>query len=309
MSSLAGTLDDIIRQVALQETTSDIVVKREVIREFIYRGAAILTDAHIFAPEVSYDGLDVQIEFPSDIEVDYPVAEGAVGKEGRITWTPFNLVLEKAEGKFKITDEAVIRQKQKMQYQTGVRKLAEAFALKKNYNILNTTFAGAGETSATGGAWDTNTDYVVSDINNAINKILLADAAKATMQDYRKMVVCLPIKAYNICSELTTINNIKTSFRDYMQTQYGLKIVPFKDLSTATGIGLGVDMLVVLGGRDTVRHGVYRGGAVPLTEEKRDGAAMKHIVRQYFATKVVPDSAAVATSSRVCTITAILGTA
>jgi len=78
------SLDEIIRMVTLQETTSDITVKHNIIREFIYRGAGLLTDATVLFPEVPHTDLDVKVEFNSHIDVDYPVAEGGAGKEGRV---------------------------------------------------------------------------------------------------------------------------------------------------------------------------------------------------------------------------------
>jgi hypothetical protein len=302
-----SALEDIVRQIALQSTTSDITVRADIIREFIYKGAAILTDAKMLAPEVPYDNLDIKVEFPSDITIDYPVAEGAEGKEGRITWTPFNFSLEKAEGQFRITDEAVIRGYQQEQWRTGVRRLAEAFAKAKNTNILSTIAAGYTTTVATQGAWDGSTPKIVEDITRAVNTLIETDAARATLEDVKKMIVALPVKAFNLAGQLTTINNLKTSYKDYVESQYGLKLVPFRELSTSTGIGGGDDMLVVLPGESTAKHGVYRGGKVPLVEEKRVGSSRKYLVRQYFATKIVPDSSSVTTSSRIHRTTAILG--
>jgi len=307
MTSLSDALDEIVRQIALQETTSDVVVKRDVIREFIYRGAGLLTDATIIFPEVPYNALDIQTEFNSNLEVDYPVAEGAEGAEGRIEWTKFFMTLEKAEGSFKITDEAKIRGYQNLQWQTGVKSLARAFARKKNYDILSAMVNGFTLNVATQGAWDGASPKIVEDITNAINTILENETADIVMADVSKMVVALPIKAFNLASQLTEINNLRTSYADYLKGQYpGLKIVPFKEISTSTGLGGGDDGYVVVSGTDTGRHGVYRGGAVPLVEEKRVGAATKYTVRQYFKTKVVPDSDTVATSSRICQITGIL---
>jgi len=303
------SIDDIIREVALQTTISERSVRANVIREFVYRAAAILTDATRVIPEVRYDGLDIKAEIAGDVEIDYPVAEGAEGDEGRVEWQPFNWSLAKGEGSFKITDEAVIRQYQRLQYQTGVKRVAEGFAKKKNYNIMEAVVAGYTLTNATTGAWDGGTPKIVEDVNKAISTILESDAARVTYKDVAKIKVCLPIKAFNLSGALTEIANLKMSYRDYLGTQYkGIEFLPFKDISTATGLGGGDDGYVVVSGLDTGKHGVYRGGKVPLTEEKRVGAATKHIVRQFFATKIMQDSETVTTSSKICRMSAILGT-
>ncbi|KXH76250.1 MAG: hypothetical protein AM326_03050 [Candidatus Thorarchaeota archaeon SMTZ-45] len=307
--TLGAVLEDVVRQVALQLTTSDQVLRRDVIRNFIYRGAGVLTDATMIFPEKFYNGLDIQTEFNSNLDVDYPVAEGAEGEEGRIEWTKFYMILEKAEGSFKITDEAKIRGYQNKQWTTGVRSLARAYAKKKNYDILSKMVAGFTLSNATGGAWDTSTDYVVSDIGAGINAILEDETADIALRDIRNMVVALPIKAFNIAAQLTTIANLKMSFADYIRGQFpGLKIVPFKEISKSTGLGGGDDGYVVVTGEETGEHGVYRAGLVPLVEQKRKGASTKYTVRQFFASKVVPDSDAVATSSRIYQMTGILGT-
>ena len=307
---MAELLNNISRELRLGgDTTSDTTIRQNIIREFIYRGAAILTDARILAPEVPYSQLDVHVDFPSDTTVDYPVAEGAEGQEGDVTWTPFNFSLKKAEGHFKITDEAVIRGYANLQYQTGVKRLAEAFAKKKNINIIQTVFDGAGQTHATGGAWDGSAPKIVEDINKAISMLLESDTARLTLKDIGNTVIALPLKAYNKGKELTVISNIKMSYFDYVLAQWpGLQIVPFKEMSLSTGIGGGNDLLAVVAKTDTARHGVLSGGKTPLVEEKRVGSAMKHTVRQWFGTKVVPDSESVTTSSRIVTITGILGT-
>lgn len=305
---LGEVLDGIVKAVALQETTSDEVVKRDLIRKFIYKGAGLLTDATMILPEVHYNALDIQLEFNSNLDVDYPVAEGAAGGEGRIDWTKFYNILEKAEGSFKITDEAVIRQYQQKQWRTGVRSLARAMARKKNYDILEAIVNGYTLSTASDGSWQTNTDYVLSDVLNAINKILEDDTADIVTADLRNAVLALPIKAWGIISGLTTINNLKTTFKDYIMEEYpGLKIVPFKEISTSTGLGGGDDGYLCIGGEELGEHGVYNGGHVPLVEDKRVGAARKYIVRQYFKSKITPDSSSVATSSRIHAITSILG--
>jgi len=302
-------LEEIVRMVALQETISDVVVKREVIREFIYRGALLLTDATMIFPEKRYNGLDIKTEVNTHLDVDYPVAEGGAGKEGRIEWIPFLLSLEKAEGSFKITDEAKIRQNANLQWQTGIKSLARAFARKKNYNILDAMVNGFTLAAGTLGAWDGGTPKIAEDMIAAINAILGDDTADITMADMKNMVFALPIKAYNLAAQLTTIQTIKQSYLDYIKGTYpGIKIAPFKEISKSTGLGGGNDGYLVIAGEDTGRHGVYGGGEAPLVEDKRDGAATKHTVRQYFKTKVIGDSVAVATSSRIYQMTSILGT-
>lgn len=307
--TLGKALDDIVREISLQLTTSQITVKRDVIREFIYRGAGVMTDATMLFPQKFYNGLDIQTEFNSNLDVDYPVAEGAEGDEGRIEWTKFFLILEKAEGSFKITDEAKIRGYQNLQWKTGIKSLARAFAKKKNYNILAKMVAGFTLSTATGGAWDGGSPTIVADVVGGINKILEDDTADITLKDLDKIVVALPIKAYNLAAQLTTIANLKMSYLDYIKGSYpGIKLVPFKDLSKSTGLGGGNDGYVVVTGEEAGVHGVYRGQHVPLVETKRAGAANKHVVRQFFQTKVTPDSDSVATSSRIHQMTSILGT-
>ena len=310
---MSDALEAIVKQIANASglTTSDNTVKQDIIREFVYKGAMLLTDAKALAPEVPYNQLDVKGEFPSDIDVDYPVAEGASGNEGRIDWSNYNFSLELAEGAFKITDQAKIRGFANLQYQQGISKLAKAFARKKNLNIVTNVFAGAGNTDTTGGAWDTNTTYVISDINKIINTLLEDETADLALSDISKLVIALPLKAWNIMKGLTTIDNLKTTFLSYAMAQNpGLTIMPFREMSGSTKVGGGNDMLAVVTGIETAKHGVLTNptNSVPFVEDKREGAATKHVVRQWFNTKVIGDSTTTLTSSRIMTITGILGT-
>lgn len=310
---MSAALEGIIKEIANASglTTSDQTVKQNIIREFVYKGALLLTDATKLAPEVPYNQLDIKGEFPSDMDVDYPVAEGAEGNEGRIEWANYNFSLEKAEGNFKITDEAILRGFSNLQWQQGIAKLAKAFARKKNTDIVTKVFAGAGNTHATGGAWDTNTNYVVSDFNLAINTLLEDTVVDMSLADISKIVFALPLKAWNIAKGLTTIDNVKTTFLSYVAAQnVGIQIVPYRELSGSAGVGGGNDMLVVLSGPETAKHGVLSNpvNSVPFVEEKRAGAATKYTTRQWFNTKVVPDATGGTTTKRIMTITGILGT-
>jgi len=290
------------RKIDLQ-TVSEDVIKADIIRRVIYRKADFIAQGTKLVGVEEFNVLDVKWQFPSYMEIAYPVAEGARAPREKITWTDFAMSLEKAEGSFWITDEAVIRGMEGVQYRTGVRRLAEAFALKKDDNIVGTLLAGKGNDVACAATWDVATvAQITGDIQEAIEIIVGAEGV--THEDISRIALVLPIAAWTPLLKLQEIENIRMSLGDWLTRTYGMTLHPTKNKELKDGrYGL-----ALIKGPDTAIHGVLRPPAgIPLTEIKRIPAVGKeHIVRQFFATKVVPDSADVKTSTRIVRFTGIL---
>jgi len=281
----------------LQATTSDEAIKREIVRQLIYKRADLIAVGTRLVGVVEFDNLDVKYSFPSELDVEYPVPEMAGASLDRVEWTDFTFSLQKAEGRFMITDEAQIRGTDRVQWQTSIRRLGEAFAKKKDANILDTLSAGAGNTFAASATWDTATaSQITADIAKGINYVLSAKGV--TEADIKNIAIVLPLKAWTGLFRIMEIENLRTSMMDWVKNSYGIEIMPSKHLTT--------DGLFVLKGPETAIHGVLRPPAnIPLVETKRhEGVGTEYIVRQFFATKVVPESSTqTSTTDRICKIT------
>jgi len=285
----------------LQMMTSDEAIKREVVRQVIYKAADFISVGVKVVGVQEFDNLDVKWSFPSEMEVEYPVAEGASASLSSITWTDFTMTMQKAEGRFLVTDEAQIRGVDKVQYQTGVRRLAEALAKAKDENIIATLKAGAGSSAAASAAWSSATAaQITSDIQAGLDSILSAKGV--TDADIKNIALIVPIKAWTPLLKIQEIENIRQSLFDWLTRSYGFTIYPSKSTN------LGNDALMLLKGPDTAIHGVLRPTAgIPLVETKRhEGIGVEYIVRQYFATKVVPEESGSTTSKRIYKITGVV---
>jgi len=281
------------------QTTSDDVIKREILREIIYKGADLLAVGVKVAGIRNYDVLDVKFQIPSEVSGDYPVPEQANVDISKVTWAEFGLVLQKAECRFMITDEAVLRQLDREQYNASVRRCSERLAYLKDENIINQILAGAGKSVAAAAVWTDPAAKPADDIVKAIGEILETKGVVET--DIRNMALVAPIKAWAQLLKLQEIGQIKQSIADWLRETYGLDIMPSKLL--------GKDAVLLIKGPETVIHGVLRPGAkgIPQAEVVRhEGVGTEYIYRQFFNTVVVPDSKTVSTSGRICKITGVL---
>ncbi|RLG45138.1 MAG: hypothetical protein DRN81_02740, partial [Thermoproteota archaeon] len=179
-------------------------------------------------------------------------------------------------------------------YNTGVRRLSEALAKAKDDNILETLTSGAGNTiDCSNAAYDTPEEAIPA----AIGKVL--EAKGVSDEDIKRIACILPVAHWQKLLKLTTVKNIVTSLAEYFGETYGMKIYPTK-YSGWTNEGL-----LLVTGADTAVHGVLRPPqGVPLVEVKRHaGVGTEYIVRQFFATKVVPEQSGVTTSKRIVKFT------
>jgi len=104
-------IEEELKKVFLGDITSDIVLKREILREVVWRQASWLSVGTKVIPERIINVLDLKYHLPSDITVEHGIPEGAAGKRTEaMEWTTFSVSLEKAEGSIVITDEAIARQ-------------------------------------------------------------------------------------------------------------------------------------------------------------------------------------------------------
>jgi len=288
----------------LQTTTSPDVIRADLIRKLIYKRADYIAGGLNLVGVQTYPGLDVKYQFPSAITLDYPVAEGARGDRKKIDWTTFYMTMDKGEGSFMITDEAQMRQLGNVQYQTGVRRLAEALAMKKDDNIIDALCTGAaGNSVAAAESWPTAVaTSIAGDVAGAIGAILAATGVQPA--EIKQMGLVLPYRAWASLLKVVEIENIRHQMEKYIQSSWGISIHPTKNSTVVDGkYGL-----ALIKGADTGIHGVAASHPkVPLVEIKREtGVGLEYTVRQFFNTRVIPDSSTVATSTRLCKITGVI---
>jgi len=296
-----------LQKIFLQDITSDVVIKREVLREVIWRAANFLSVGVKIIPEQVINVLDVKYHLPSDITVEHGIPEGAAGKRSEvIDWTTFTVSLEKAEGSIAITDEAKARQLDQEQMNMQRRKLAEAFAMAKDENILKALLDGAYSANtvavASGSEWDSGsaTADPEKDIIDAWGNIL--KNARISVEELKNCFLVVPAKVWPELQKLYLIGNIQQRLSDYLKTAIGLTVFPTKLSEYADTALLGIS------GELTAKHLVAGPGTpgLVMSEEKREGTTTLYTIRQYYQTKVVPESKTDPTNARLAKITNVV---
>ncbi|RLF28105.1 MAG: hypothetical protein DRN14_04600 [Thermoplasmata archaeon] len=284
-------------KVKLGPAVSEDVLKAEVVREVIYKESDLLAVGTKLVAVRKFGALDVKWAYPGEMNAEYPVPEGATAEIAEpIEWTEFNLTLKKAVVRFAITDEAKLRQLGNYQLQFSRRRASEALAKKKDEEILTALSNGAGNTVAADATWDSDTADPAGDIIEAISKIF--QNSNILEAEIQKIAVVVPAKVWAPLHKLQEINNLKQSIKDYLEGSYGLKFYPSRLLDTYA--------MVLVPGEMTAIHGVLDTRKIPLVEEIRrpEMGATEYVIKQYFATKVVPDTSD-GKSYRICKITGV----
>jgi len=291
-------VDEIIRRIKLQGVTVESeIIKADVIREIIYKRVEEMLVWGKVIPIINLARPDVRFEYPSKIEVEGPLAPQAESSADVITWGRVDFSIhDKYEGRFIIDDMALARQLRNEQYRAGVRRLTESMQKKEDAEMQSAVDAGAGNTIAATAAWNATGADPAKDMIAAIRKVLKAE--DATIDDMARVSFVMPVECYCEIMKLQDIANIRTSLLQWMTDTYKVKFYPTKTLDTT--------MFCLIAGSDTARHYVFRPPNVPLVEEGRiKGVGVEYVVRRFFKTWVVPDSAAVTTSKRICKVTGV----
>lgn len=279
-------------------TTSDEVIRKNIMREVIYKESSLLSVGTKVIPERLFTVLDAKWSYPDSMTAEYPVPEGATAVKQQISFADFALTLVKGEIRFGMTDEAKMRQLENYQLDFTRRRAAEALAAKKDNEILTTLIGGIGYTInvAAGKEWDTSAGVPDEDIINAWNWVLAN--SNASTDELKNCFLIVPASVYSSLIKLTLIGNVQQTMKDYLGAAYGLTVYPTRESTYADYALFGIS------GDQTAIHGVLSPatpGAV-LAETRREYGWDEWLIRQFFKTKIVPDSASTATSSRLVKI-------
>ena len=99
-----GQLDEIVnRLLQLEETTSDIAFKREIVKEYVYKASALLATGTKIFPEEFSDNIVFDVSFPGEVTGEFPVPEGSRAGRESVTWTPYKWYAKKAQASMMIT--------------------------------------------------------------------------------------------------------------------------------------------------------------------------------------------------------------
>lgn len=282
------TLEDIIQDVndpgQPGETTSDDVMKRRVIREVIYRESDLISVGTDVLPERDFGQLDIEFQFPSEINAEYPVGENSIVDRSKVTWREMDISLHQAEARFMITDMARLREQDSMQNEISTQRASEAIAEEKDANILNTLHAGGpsqnnitlDRTSDEG--WDQPNANIEGNVVQAWNNIFAH--SNVSESDIEDSYLIAPAPVHADLHTLQLINNVQQNLRDYLEESYGLNIRFTRTLTS--------DAILAVGGEETGVHGVLETDEIPMVETERQmGRGTDTLTRQFFNTGIM----------------------
>ncbi|MFB6236930.1 MAG: hypothetical protein ABEH81_01030 [Halopenitus sp.] len=269
------------------ETTSDDVVKANVVQEIIEKQADLISVGTEIVPEREFSALDVDFSYPGEIEGEYPVDENSVVDRERVVWNEFDLTLEQAEARFMLTDIARVREQESIQNEMSIQRAAEAIAEEKDYNILETLNNGAPTTTSItlnrsqDEGWDQDGGDPEADIVQAWNNIF--DHSNVNENDSQNTYVVAPASTFGTLNSLQLINNVQQTLRDYIEDAYGINIRFSRHVPNN-------DAIVAVGGNQTAIHGVLDSDEIEAVETQRVfGRGDDWLMRQFFNTAVVED--------------------
>lgn len=278
------------------EATTDDVIRRNIIKEVIYKEANLLAVGTKVMPTRQLSELDIKMNYPEDMAADYPVPEGAPGIRAEApVWVEYDLSLPKGRTRWVITDEAKMRQLSNYQMEFTRRKASEALAIKKDAEILDVINTGAGQTVTVAGGyeWDAASAAPEDDIIDAISAIL--DNSNINETQIKGMDILVPTAVFGQLMKLQEIRNIKQSIMDFFEGGYKMKFHPTRYYTD--------NAYVTVNSPQTCVHFELSTNKIPLVEQDRiKGVGDEYIITQYFKTKVVPESSSQTTSNRICKI-------
>lgn len=304
----ARNLDELVQtrvKHSLGITTSDYAYIADFARRLIYKHADDLSWVVRTLGQVPLNTLDLTVEFNDQAELSGPLDETDQGDRTRITWTKYDIELEKYVGRFLVTDAARARGRSNIQALTTLKSLGEQLNMTKEREAIDEIYANApaGNDVAATAAWNTSSADIETDINAAMGKIL--NAADSLPPKSLRCVVLMPAVVWmDMTAQQATLN--LSVLDHFKKTLKAFEIIPTKYWDTSASVGIQDDALVYIPGGGTALHGYTANVPFPLTERSRmETVGWEYWFQQWFRTVATPDSKSVTTCSRIAKITGV----
>lgn len=288
-------------QHALGITTSDYAYIADFTRRLIYKHADDLSWVVRTLGQVPLSTLDLTVEFNDQAELSGPLSETDQGDRTVLTWTKYEIELEKYVGRFLVTDAARSRGRSNIQAVTTLKSLGEQLAKKKEREAIDELYATAGLSGAATSAWETTGADIESDINVAVGAIL--NGSDSLPPKNINIVVLLPAIQWGFLTAQQSTLNLSV-LDHFKKTLSGFEIIPTKYWHATASEGIQDDALIYVPGGGTALHGYSANVPFPLSERKRiEAVGWEYFFQQWFRTVTTPDSKETTTSSRIYKLT------
>lgn len=282
-------------------TTSDQVIKKDIIRRLMYTQANNLSVGTQIVGTETIDSLDIEFEYPGEMSAQYPVAMDSVTERERISWNRFEMSLEQGQSRYFMTDSAKLRGVSNLQQRMTSRRSGEALARRKDENIIGTIKDAAisenEEAIPNGEEWDQDTTDLVEEFRQMWEEILVN--APLSNLDVRNFSVVLPVRIWTQLNTLELINNVQQQMKDYLGQTFGFSLWPTKlGMHEDDKVDLQNTAIMIIPGSETAIHGQLSTSAassagVPLVETERAfGKGEDYLVKQWFNTGIMEHESA-----------------
>jgi hypothetical protein len=299
------------------EATFDEVVQLTVIREKIYQESALIAASNDVITTRAMDRLEAQIFAPGDdaVRATYPVPVESIAPTERaepITYSLQNVNLQMAETRYFISDDAKLRGAAGWLEQDSIRRAAEHLAEVRDKHVLTqlNTLADSSNAVAATGTWASASATPEDDLAQAISNIIKNSNIPSSMINRPQAFgLIIPAESFVGVTKLKLIRNITQPIKDFLQTEYKVKIILTRKPRVESSWPVSNDALVVPLADPSIGFlGTFDGGGiVPAQERVRNSRGEDIITKQWFKYTGIPEplDGSTTTNARIAKITGV----
>lgn len=308
-TSLSGpvpyaTLEDLAtysqEQIAkFGEATFDDVVQLTILREKIYQESALMAASTEIVNTRRMDRLEAQIFAPGDtaVQVTYPVPPESIAPTERKEPVSYNIKkvdLDMAEVRYFLTNDAKLRGAYDWLQQDSARRAIEHLAETKDEHIMTEIIAAAdsNNTVTATATWDSPSATPEDDVAKAISNIIKNSNIKTSQINKNPaFAVVIPAESFVGVTKLKLIRNITQPIRDFLGTEYGVKIILSRKPRYKTSWPISTQALVIPVNDSSIGFLATfdGGGIIPAQEIVSNSRGQDHIIREWYKWIGIPE--------------------
>ena len=299
------------------EASFDEIVQLTIIREKIYQESALLAATNDIVVIRAMDRLESQIFAPGDdaVKTTYPVPAESIAPTERAEPITYNLQkvdLQMAETRYFISDDAKLRGASEWLIRDSARRAAENLATNKDKHVLTQlkTLVTTGNRNGATATWESDNATPEKDLAIAIGRIVKnSNVSTAQINKPQAFALIIPAASFVGVTKLKLIRNITMPIRDFLETEYKVRIVLSRKPRTESSWPTETSALVVPIQDSSIGFlGTFDGGGiVPAQERIRNSRGEDIVTKQWFKYITIPEplDGSTTTNTRVAEITGV----
>jgi len=275
------------------EATYDEVVQLTLIREKIFQDSTFLAASNEVVVTRSMDSLERQIFAPGHnaVQTVYPVPPESIMPVERaepVQYFVKNVDLALMETRYFISDDARLRGAGNWLESDSIRIAAEHMAEKRDEHVLTNlkSLAPTANNVTATGVWSANSATPEDDLAKAIGNIVKnSNIGTAQLNRAQAFGLIIPAQAFVGVTKLKLIRNITDTIRNFLQTEYKVRIILSRKPRTFSGTWpISTEALVVSLQDPSIGFlGTWDGGGIiPAQERVRVGGRGYDIITKMW---------------------------